>query len=140
MPMRRKIFQLVGESNYQAALARAQPGEALTLVPEPTNRFDAGAIYLTTAAGEKLGYLSRDDAAAFAAVLYRARAVKLHRLTGGLPDYPSIGCEISVAWDQRAEHPHRELEADQRSFIGRKGFGTRQPSLMRSFLKGLLGR
>jgi len=114
---RRKVFQLVGESNYQDALRRARPGERLTLTPEPTNLFDAGAIYLATSDGSKLGYLPRDDAAAFSAVIHRARAVKLHRLTGGLPDYPNIGCEITVAWDDRPEHPHRDLDPEQRAFI-----------------------
>jgi hypothetical protein len=118
MPTRRRIFNLVGESNYQDALENARPGEQLLLRREPTNQFDQNAIYVETLGGAKLGYLPRSDAAAISPVIGRATRVKLHRLKGGVPDYPSIGCEISIAWDNSTDHPHRELNDEQLDHFG----------------------
>lgn len=125
MSTRRKIFELVGESQYQDALRRARPGDRLVLRPEPSNPHDPAAIRAETSAGETIGYLPRAEAAAFHPLLTRARIVKVHRFTGAVPDYPSIGCEISVAWDDKPEHPHRALAADQLAHIAQHAAGKR---------------
>ncbi|HST68991.1 MAG TPA: HIRAN domain-containing protein [Solirubrobacterales bacterium] len=64
---------VVGESNYQAAIRKAcdwKPGtdtrfECMAeLVPEPTNRYDPNAI-MVQISGACVGYLSRGDALKF---------------------------------------------------------------------------
>lgn len=68
---------VVGESNYQGALRRSMADGGVTtkkgqasaecvalLLPEPDNQFDSNAVAVLTVHG-KVGYLSRDDAAAW---------------------------------------------------------------------------
>lgn len=66
-------FEVVGESNYQPALAAAAGGQpargdgievTAALVPEDSNRFDPAAVAVQLD-GETVGYLSRDDARSF---------------------------------------------------------------------------
>lgn len=52
---------VVGESHYQQAIARTAVGEPAFLIPEPTNRYDARAISVLNANGEKIGYLARES-------------------------------------------------------------------------------
>jgi hypothetical protein len=113
LPTRKRIFDLAGEANYQEALFRARAGDPVVLIPEPGNRFDANAIYVTTQAGHKLGYLARADAATLRDSLTREHVSIIHQLTGGMKDYPSIGCRISIAWDGAGPHPHAPLKAEQ---------------------------
>ena len=119
MSTRRKIFELVGESNYQDTLRQIWPGARLVLKPEPSNPHDPAAIRVDTSAGKTIGYLPRTEAAVLHPLLTRARIVKVHRVTGAVPEYPSIGCEISIAWDDKPEHPHKALAQDQLDHIGR---------------------
>jgi hypothetical protein len=72
--------QVVGESRYADALRRAvvhrdrsSTGELMVdavLVPEPGNRYDANAVAVTID-GRNVGYLPREDAPPYAAVLGR---------------------------------------------------------------------
>lgn len=71
---------VVGESNYQAAIRRAcgwQPGTdthfdcMAELVPEPTNKYDSNAI-MVQIDGSCVGYLSRGDAVKFGAAIKAA--------------------------------------------------------------------
>ena len=66
-------FEVVGESNYQPALAAAAGGHPARgdgievtawLVPEDSNRFDPYAVAVQVD-GNTVGYLSRDDARSF---------------------------------------------------------------------------
>lgn len=50
---------LVGESHYQTAIRRCGPGDPVSLVHEPTNRFDNRAI-AAKVMGQVIGYLPRD--------------------------------------------------------------------------------
>jgi hypothetical protein len=113
LPTRKRIFDLVGEANYQDTLVRVRAGEPVTLVREPGNRFDTNAIYVTTGDGHKLGYLPRADAATLLDSLTRKHVSVIHQLTGGMEDYPSIGCRISIAWDGAGPHPYTPLNAQQ---------------------------
>lgn len=51
---------LAGESHYQPAIARCDPGQGVALIPEPTNVFDPRAIMVWSEAGEQIGYIPRD--------------------------------------------------------------------------------
>ena len=113
LPTRKRIFDLAGEANYQEALFRARAGDPVALIPEPDNRFDPNAIYVTTHDGHKLGYLPRADAAKLRDSLTRQHVSIIHQLTGGMKDYPSVGCRISIAWDGSGPHPHTPLNAEQ---------------------------
>ncbi|WP_155896910.1 HIRAN domain-containing protein [Curtobacterium sp. UNCCL17] len=76
-------FEVAGESNYEATirallgrLAKDQDREVLTeasLVPEPDNPYDLNAVSVRINGGV-VGYLTRDDARAFAPVLHRLAA------------------------------------------------------------------
>jgi hypothetical protein len=64
------LVNVVGESHYQPAIRRACDWQRGTdtrfecmaeLVPEPTNEYDPNAV-MVKIDGERVGYLSRDDA------------------------------------------------------------------------------
>ncbi len=140
-PTRKRIFDLTGESNYQAALARCRAGEAVTLVPEPNNQFDSNAVYVLTTAGNKIGYLAKSDAAVLQPAVTRQHAAKIHQLTGGMKAYPSIGCRISIAWDGAPEHAHKPLDAQQvaDARFSRKGSDKESAGGLFKTLLGMLG-
>jgi hypothetical protein len=69
---------VVGESNYQAALAalagpKRSGGVELeiraVLVREPENPYDRNAVAIYASGGGKVGYLSREDAVAYSGLL-----------------------------------------------------------------------
>lgn len=51
--------QVVGESNYQAAVRGLKAGQAMRLVHEPDNPYDQRAVSVRTARGKIVGYLPR---------------------------------------------------------------------------------
>lgn len=140
-PTRKRIFDLTGESNYQAALARCRAGEVVTLVTEPGNQFDPNAVYVITSGGDKIGYLARSDAAVLQPAVARQHAAKIHQLTGGMKAYPSIGCRISIAWDGAPSHAHKPLDAEQVADgrFPRKASGTERKGGLFKTLLSMLG-
>lgn len=52
---------IVGESHYQPAVRQLREGQAICLVPEPTNRYDPKAIKVCTEAGQTIGYIAKDS-------------------------------------------------------------------------------
>lgn len=63
------FLRVVGESHYQAALSAAkdsstddQPVFVATLIPEPSNTFDANAVIVAIEPFGQIGYLARDSA------------------------------------------------------------------------------
>lgn len=52
---------IVGEQHYREAVARCRAGQPVVLYREPRNPFDAGAIAVTSAAGELIGYIPKDS-------------------------------------------------------------------------------
>lgn len=75
-------WEVVGESNYQAALAGICGGKTedghnyecqASLVPEPTNPHDPNAVRVTIG-GLVVGYLRKPDAIRMNAAIRRARA------------------------------------------------------------------
>jgi hypothetical protein len=100
-----------GESYRQASL-RALAGERLrhgedvffiaVLAPEPANPHDRNAVRVHIQGGAQVGYLSRDDAAAYqpmTRILVAKHLAGLCRakLIGGTPEKPSIGVVLSLA-------------------------------------------
>ncbi len=58
---RRYPVGLVGEQNYQPAVARVSPGQNAFIVHEPDNRFDPKALAVKNERGELIGYIARDS-------------------------------------------------------------------------------
>ena len=50
---------IVGESHYQAAIARCSPGERVEVLREPDNPYDSLALTVVTAQGDTIGYIPR---------------------------------------------------------------------------------
>lgn len=95
---RRRVYKLVGESHYQPALRAAKKGAAVALIHEPTNIHDPRAVRAQTGDGSTIGYLARADAEVLHSSLDELESVVIHRLTGGVEDYPTIGCELWLTW------------------------------------------
>lgn len=134
-PTRRKIFNVVGESrtnpdgrSRQDILCDVEPGEGVSLIRERENNYDPNAIQVVIG-GDVVGYLGHDDAAEIAPALDfgRAHSAIVHCIRGGVPGYPSYGCQVSIAWDDRPPHPHIDLDDQQlRSRRSKKGARTRR--------------
>jgi len=109
-------FEIVGESNYQDELekivgARTEEGcehycQAL-LVPEPANRYDPNAVYVSID-GLKVGYLSREDAPLYRQQLaqqgVRGPALCDAMIVGGWKRRNSIGSfgvKLDLEWPIR---------------------------------------
>jgi hypothetical protein len=102
----RETLEVVGESHYQDALWRMVGGRKLdpvrhetyaVLVPDPSSPYDPNAIEVRIE-GSLVGYLSREDAAAYGAGLLRLMAASTNRLValhavivGGGPRPDGIG-------------------------------------------------
>lgn len=103
---RRKVWDLAGEAQInddgtprQRVLAALQPGEPLTLQRQPENPYDRNAVAVL-ADKHIIGFIPKTEAALVAGLLdagepYRSQ---LHELTGGMPDYPTFGAKICIAW------------------------------------------
>lgn len=118
---RRKIWDLVGEGQInedgtarQDVLAVLQPGERLTLERQPDNPHDSNAVAVV-AGRHIIGYIPRFDAAEVAALLDAGipHRAQLHELTGGVPDYPSFGARVAIAWRDRKMPNPLPLRSEQ---------------------------
>lgn len=91
--------QVVGESHYQDALrdtwAAHRPERNFTaqLVAEPTNTYDPNAVYVAFA-GQKLGYLPREDAAKYQQLILQIEATN----HAAVCDAKLIGGEGAQSW------------------------------------------
>lgn len=102
---------IVGESYRQTPLrelsaGRRERGDEVRFIaavsPDPTNPYEANAVRIDILNGAQVGYLSRDDAAAYALALKAVatcgkKGVCRARLIGGTPDKPSIGVLLDLA-------------------------------------------
>jgi len=88
-PVGRSKVEVVGEGSYQGTLEQMAGGRTVDgprvrdhmalLLPEPTNPYDTNAVRVllvpaTTGATAKVGYLSREDAVRYRAVIDRLAA------------------------------------------------------------------
>jgi hypothetical protein len=109
------VVQVVGESNYQAALEQAcdgsndagpnRPSVIAHLVPEPDNRYDSNAVSVHVN-GMKVGHLGREDALAYQGRLLELRSAGVAltcsaRIKGGYAvqglSRASFGIELFLA-------------------------------------------
>lgn len=125
LPTSKKIFDVAGETwasphrtSRQDELTQCEPGEPVRLLLEAKNPQDPSAVLVVSDRGVSLGYLERGDAAVLGPIIGGGRpfAARLHRLTGGVPEAPSYGAQISIVWDGRTPHPHVPLDEEQISY------------------------
>lgn len=109
------VVQVVGESNYQAALEQAcdgsnvagpnRPSVIAHLVPEPDNPYDSNAVSVHVN-GMKVGHLGREDALAYQGRLLELRSAGVTltcsaRIKGGYAvkglSRASFGIELFLA-------------------------------------------
>ncbi len=97
----------VTHNGRQRIVARCSVGEVLTLIRDPNNRFDKGAIKLIRSNGEQLGFIpahvSRcDDPSGLASRMDRGDAFqcRISSLTGG--DGLNLGVNIEITEGQEA--------------------------------------
>lgn len=100
------LVPVVGESHYQNAIRHACGSDRwedirfdciAALVPEPSNPYDPNAV-IVQVAGERVGYLSREDAVAYGGLVGRladqGRAVVCAAMIAGRgpgSDTPNLG-------------------------------------------------
>ena len=122
--MRKKIFDVSGEgqvnndgTSRQEIIAESYPGDIVSLIREPENPYDENAIRIDYK-GAAIGYVNKKDAVQLALAIDASRQYYaiIHKLKGGVPDYPNYGVEISISWDDRPEHPYVELDEAQEKF------------------------
>ena len=89
---------IVGESNYQAAIAELREGEHVELVPEPDNPHDPRAISVRDGEGAVIGYIPRAHWLT-AALLDEGKpyTARVERIEGGDRERPSRGVVLDVA-------------------------------------------
>lgn len=121
LPIRKKIFDVAGEGQInddgtprQDIIGKCYPGDAVELVREPNNSYDENAVRIDYK-HESIGYVNKKDAQVLAPLLDSklAHQAIIHKLKGGVPDYPNYGVEISISWEGREPHPWIELDDAQ---------------------------
>ena len=78
---------------------KIQPGERLTLVREPANRYDKYAILVNDSAGNKLGYIPRRNNVILANLMDAGKCVYA-KLTRKSNYYSSLDLSISVFMEE----------------------------------------
>ena len=129
LPTAKKIFDLEGEAQLnpdgvsrQEELWRCVPGEPVHLRLDGRDAASPPEVVVLSARGVPIGQLTRPYAALLAPLLEsrRPHRAKLHCLRGGLAGYPLYGARVSIAWDDRPEHPHRPLDEEQMRYRARR--------------------
>ncbi|QIQ87073.1 HIRAN domain-containing protein [Erythrobacter sp.] len=120
-PTRKKVFDIVGESRdatdgtpRQNLLAKVDPGDEVSLQRQPDNPHDPNAVAVLWN-GKDIGFLSREDAAAFAPALDDgvSYAARVHELKGGVKGFASYGAKIAIAWEGNKLPAFRPLDEEQ---------------------------
>jgi hypothetical protein len=106
--MGRYTVHLVGESNYQAAIANLSSGDPVTIQHEPDNPHDPRALRCTDVTGATIGYIERDSWLA-TAIIDRKTAIRaeIEAIIGGKPGKPSRGVVLTVLTAADARSPNR---------------------------------
>ena len=89
--------QIAGISCYQNAVANIHDGQTLALVREPQHPKDSNAI-MVFAGGEQIGYIPRKFNEYFAIEMDNGHDIEadIHKVVGGTPRKPTIGCRINL--------------------------------------------
>ena len=124
LPIRKKIFDVAGEGQInddgtprQEIIGRCHPGDSVELVREPNNSYDENAIRIDYKS-QAIGYVNKRDAQALAPLLDSklAHQAIIHKLKGGVTEYPNYGVEISISWEGRNAHPWVDIDNAQEKF------------------------
>lgn len=95
--MGRYTVHLVGEANYQAAIAKLSPGDPVTIQPEPDNPHDPRALRCADVTGATIGYIERDSWLTRAMIDQKTPvAASIEQIIGGVKDKPSRGVVLTV--------------------------------------------
>ena len=135
--MPENYFDLVGEGQQnadgtyrQGELWRCLPGERVVLIHQPNNPHDENAILVVSCRAIGIGYVRRGEAEslvrAIANVPYLAF---INEMRGGLPNYPSYGVEIGVAWNGEVLPQPVGLDYEQLAYRN-----STKPPRLRKFL------
>lgn len=89
--------ELVGEANFQQAIAALRENEDVQLVPEPDNPYDPRAISVRDGDGDTVGYIPRNHWLT-GALLDEGKVAdaSVKAVHGGTEDAPSLGVVLSV--------------------------------------------
>jgi hypothetical protein len=122
---KKRLFDLRGESKTQNILRKTHPGEVVQFVRDARNTHDPNAIRIHNASGAFLGWIAREDAADLAPLLDAGEhcVVRVHQLRGGISDYPSYGCRISIQWPSEKDRAPKPLDAEQLAFRSKRPAG-----------------
>jgi len=129
LPIRKKIFDVVGEAQTnddgtprQEIIFKCEPGDIVSLVREPNNPYDENAIRIDWK-HKTVGYIQKLDAAKLSPILDDGRKHKaiIHKLKGGIRSYENYGIEISIAWDDKPNHPYVSLDDEQEAYREKQG-------------------
>ena len=85
----------------------------------------ANAIKVLNSKGALLGWIAREDAGNLAPLLDAGEVCtgRVHQLRGGVPEFPSYGCRISIQWTGEKPRAFQPLDADQSAFRSRRRSG-----------------
>lgn len=86
-------------TSWQQIIKQCRVGETVTLLREPSNRYDGNAVAVLTRHGQ-IGYVARDDAEEVARRLDWGEQPEcmIARILGGTRDKPNLGVVITVSW------------------------------------------
>lgn len=95
--MGRYTVHLVGEANYQAAIANLSTGDPVTIQPEPDNPHDPRALRCADMTGATIGHIERDSWLTRAMIDQKTPvAASIEQIIGGVKDKPSRGVVLTV--------------------------------------------
>jgi hypothetical protein len=113
--MGRYTVHLVGEANYQAAIANLSAGDPVTIEHEPDNPHDPRALRCADVTGATIGYIERDSWLA-RAMIDQKTAIRagVKAIIGGEKGKPTRGVVLTVLTGADAK-PGSRPPASQRS-------------------------
>lgn len=95
--MGRYTVHLVGEANYQAAIANLSTGDLVTIHPEPDNPHDPRALRCSDQTGATIGYIERDSWLTRAMIDQKTPiAASIEQIIGGETDKPYRGVVLTI--------------------------------------------
>lgn len=130
-------FDLVGEGQQntdgtfrQGELWRCLPGEQVGLIHDQRNQHDRNAIFVVSCRGIGIGYIRREDNVWLVKAMTRVPYVAfISEMRGGLPEFPSYGAEVGIAWNGEVLSQPQGLDCNQLAYRE-----TAKPHRLKKFL------
>lgn len=106
-------------SDRQEIIAGLRPGESVSLIREPHNRYDGNAIRVDSRLG-CVGYIARSEAVSMAKALDAGEIwhVSIRYIGGGTPEKPSFGVWLE-AFHEPPPRAHKARKARARGLWAR---------------------